>query len=140
MIHETYAVAANDYKQAGAVSSAIKKHVKAINVEPDLIRRISIACYEAEINMIIHSDGGEIDYTQDDDWIRITFSDVGPGIPDITQAMTPGWSTADETAQAMGFGAGLGLTNIQKNADTFELDSTGSGTCLKLGFRLKGAS
>lgn len=140
MIRETYTIGRHDYKQAGAVSSAIKKKAKALSLDPDIIRRISIACYEAEINVIIHSLGGEAVYEQDDAMIRIVFRDIGPGIPDLEKAMTPGWSTADVVAQSMGFGAGLGLVNIKKNSDDFELTSSGEGTVLKLGFKLKGDS
>lgn len=140
MIRETYSIARHDYKQAGAVSSAIKKKAKALSLDPDIIRRISIACYEAEINVIIHSLGGEVVYEQDETMIKITFRDIGPGIPDLEKAMTPGWSTADVVAQSMGFGAGLGLVNIKKNSDDFELTSSEEGTVLTLGFKLKGDS
>lgn len=139
MIQEIYPLEAKDYRLAGSISSAIKKKARLAQLEDALIRRISIACYEAEINMIIHSMGGSVTYTQDEEEIRIVFKDRGPGIQDIPLAMKPGYSTADVIAQSMGFGAGLGLSNIQKNADTFSLDSNEQGTTLSMSFKLKGS-
>lgn len=138
MIQEIFPLEAKDYRLAGSISSAIKKKVRLAELDDALIRRVSIACYEAEINMIIHSMGGSVTYSQDDEEIRIIFKDRGPGIQDIPQALKPGYSTADAIAQSMGFGAGLGLSNIQKNADTFSLESNETGTTLTMSFKLKG--
>ena len=128
-------VAALDYEKAGQVSSQIKKMVKEYGFDPITVRRIAVATYEAEINLIIHSHGGRITLTFDEPWVHLIVKDIGPGIPDLEKAMRPGWSTASKAAQAMGFGAGLGLTNIQKNSDTFHLTSDPSGTTLELGFK-----
>jgi len=138
MTTKSYDLKANDFTTAGAISSDIKKIAKSYDLPADLIRRIAIACYEAEINMIIHSLGGHIQLTVDDDWINIVFRDVGPGIDDLELAMTPGWTTASTDAQSMGFGAGMGLPNIKKNVDTFELLSSPKGTLLRIGFKRKG--
>jgi serine/threonine-protein kinase RsbT len=137
-MNKTYSIEAHDFELAGTVSSDIKKLIKNIETDSVLIKRISIACYEAEINMIIHSNGGNIRLDIDNDWIRLDFIDRGPGIMDIGLAMKPGFSTADVVAQAMGFGAGLGLCNIEKNADTFNIQSSPQGTNLKIAFKRKG--
>lgn len=131
----TFPIAANDYKNAGTVSSEIKKWAKRQNYDPAFIRRISIACYEAEINTVIHSKGGVAILDLDDHYINIIFQDFGPGIENIDLAMKEGWSSASEMAQAMGFGAGLGLPNIKKNVDKFNLESCCEGTRLTLGFK-----
>jgi anti-sigma regulatory factor (Ser/Thr protein kinase) len=128
-------VAALDFDKAGQVSSQIKKMVKEYGFDPVTVRRIAVATYEAEINLIIHSHGGRITLSYEAPWLYLIFKDIGPGIPDLEKAMQPGWSTASKTAQAMGFGAGLGLTNIQKNSDTFHLTSDPSGTTLEIGFK-----
>ena len=138
MILKTYTVIAKDFDHAGCVSSDIKRWAKSENLDADLIRRLAIACYEAEINMIIHSLGGTITLSLDDDDLKLIFQDSGPGIENIELAMKAGWSSANDVAQSMGFGAGLGLPNIHKNADTFKLESCCEGTKLTLGFKLKG--
>lgn len=134
MIHH-FDVAALDYEKAGQVSSQIKKLVKSYGFDPTTVRRIAVATYEAEINLIIHSHGGRITLNYEPPWVYLIIRDIGPGIPDLEKAMRPGWSTATKEAQAMGFGAGLGLTNIQKNSDTFRISSDPSGTTLELGFK-----
>jgi serine/threonine-protein kinase RsbT len=128
-------VAALDFEKAGQASSQIKKMVKEYGFDPTIVRRIAVATYEAEINLIIHSHGGRITLTYDPPWVYLIIRDIGPGIPDLQKAMQPGWSTASKSAQAMGFGAGLGLANIQKNSDTFRISSDPSGTTLELGFK-----
>lgn len=138
MIHKNFEVHANDFDQAGQISSLIKKWIKEQGLSSDLIRRIAIACYEAEMNMIIHSVGGHIFIDSDDQTLTITFLDQGPGIENIDLAMKAGWSTASTEAQSMGFGAGLGLVNIKKNADYFSLESSPQGTKLSIGFKLSG--
>lgn len=138
MTTKIYDLKANDFTAAGSISSDIKKIAKSYDLTPELIRRIAIACYEAEINMIIHSLGGHIQLSVDDQWITIVFRDTGPGIDDVELAMTPGWTTASTDAQSMGFGAGMGLPNIKKNVDTFELLSSPKGTLLRIGFKRKG--
>jgi len=136
----TYTIVPNDYQIAGSISSEIKKLIKNLEMDSALIKRLSIACYEAEINMIIHSKGGNIYLYVDNEWITLNFNDIGPGIKNISLAMEPGFSTADQVAQSMGFGAGLGLCNIKKNADMFSIQSSPQGTNLKIAFRRKGES
>ena len=140
MMIKTYDLKANDFTAAGAISSDIKKIAKSYGMTPEMMRRVAVSCYEAEINMIIHSHGGQIQLIVDDDWFNIVFRDTGPGIDDLELAMQPGWTTASTDAQSMGFGAGMGLPNIKKNVDTFELLSSPKGTLLRMGFRLKGES
>jgi len=134
---KVYDLKADDFTAAGSISSDIKKIAKGYGMSATTIRRIAVACYEAEINMIIHSLGGQIELSIDDDWFNVIFKDTGPGIEDIELAMKPGWSTADVIAQNMGFGAGLGLPNIKKNSDLFAINSDPQGTVLQLGFRRK---
>jgi anti-sigma regulatory factor (Ser/Thr protein kinase) len=139
-VDKRYTVAQGDYFNAGSASSDIKKILRSKQLDKDLIKRVSVAAYEAEINMVIHSLGGHIDFKWIDDAIYLQFLDIGPGIPDIALAMTPGYSTADETSRLNGFGAGMGLTNIQKSADEMTLISDPNGTVLKLLFYVKEAS
>lgn len=127
-----------DFVNAGNVSSEIKKMVKNLNVDTKTLRRIVVACYEAEINMVIHSNGGQIVYRLHDKGIlTLEFNDVGPGIDDIEKATTPGWSNASETARKYGFGAGMGLANIIRVSDDFNINTSKDGTSLKLHFNLK---
>lgn len=133
-----YELKANDFTTAGSISSDIKKTAKGYGLPPETIRRIAVACYEAEINMIIHSLGGQIELFIDDAWFTIICKDFGPGITDIAMAMKPGYSTATVDAQNMGFGAGLGLPNIKKNTDTFDIQSDPKGTILQLSFKREG--
>ncbi len=112
-----------DYIKTGKASSEIKLFLKKLGVNPEILRRIAVAGYEAEINVTAHSNGGKISAYIYQDYILILLEDEGPGIPDIEQAMTPGFSTADDLAREMGFGAGLGLPNIKKNCDAMYLRS-----------------
>ena len=131
----SYEIIKDDFANAGRVSSQIKKILKQLNFEPEVLRRMAIACYEAEINMIIHSYGGVITLKVDDK-VRLVFADKGPGIKDIALAMQPGYSTADEKARELGFGAGMGLPNIKKVSDEFDIESSEKGTILTLGFKV----
>lgn len=138
MINQRFIVERDDYANAGKVSSQIKQVCKQIGLPIPVIRRVAVASYEAEINMIIHAWGGTIDLQlQDNGFLILQFCDVGPGIPDLEKAMTPGWSTASEKAQQLGFGAGMGLVNIQRVTDTFEIKTSPAGTTLTLGFEVK---
>ena len=137
MFEQNYPVQKDDYANAGRVSSAIKSTLKQLELNPEVLRRIAVACYEAEINMIIHSNGGDILFEINDEGIlKITFKDVGPGIPDIEKALTPGWSTADDKAREFGFGAGMGLPNIKRVSDSFDIATSSQGTTLAIGFKL----
>ncbi len=137
LLHEDYIVERGDFKNAGKVSSTIKEKLKRIGIDAEILRRISIACGEAEINMLIHAWGGDISMdVSDDGTVRFVFKDPGPGIPDLDDAMTPGYSTASDDAREMGFGAGMGLPNIKKVSDSFDIASSPEGTTITLGFHL----
>lgn len=129
----SYEVEGGDLTQAGEASSKMKQTLKQLGFPPDVIRRASVCMYEGEINMVIHADGGTAVIDVDLDAITITLTDRGPGIPDIQQAMEPGWSTAGETARDLGFGAGMGLPNMKKYSDTMDVQSTvGVGTTVTM--------
>ena len=125
----TYQVDPDDITRAGEASSSLKRTLKQLGIPADIIRRISIVMYEGEINMVIHAHGGTITVTIGDEGVEMVLKDTGPGIPDIEKAMQAGWSTASEEVRAQGFGAGMGLPNMKKNADTFHIDTVlGVGT------------
>lgn len=133
-----FPIVREDYANAGLVSSRIKSTLKQLGVPPEVLRRIAVACYEAEINMIIHSHGGTILMEiQDDGTLRLHFNDCGPGIPDLEKALTPGWSTASEKAREFGFGAGMGLPNIKRVSDQFDIQTSVKGTQMCLGFHIQ---
>ena len=120
---------------AGDVSARIKQHMKRLGVPAAVMRRVSVCTYEAEINLVIHSDGGQIDFEIAEDRITVRAKDVGPGIPDIDKAMTEGWSTATNEVRNMGFGAGMGLPNMKRNAAGFDIVSAvGTGTDITMTF------
>jgi CBS domain-containing protein/anti-sigma regulatory factor (Ser/Thr protein kinase) len=128
-----YRIAAGDIFRAGEASSGMRKTLSRLGIQPQVIRRVAVATYEAEMNIVIFTDGGEIIAEVRPDCIRIEALDKGPGISDIEQAMQPGYSTAPTWVQEMGFGAGMGLPNIQACADEMRLDSkVGIGTHLEV--------
>ena len=136
-LHWTYDVDGSDFTRAGEASSNLKKKLRALGVSPDVIRRVSIALYEGEINMVIHADGGKIDVEMTPDRIEMVLRDTGKGIPDIEQAMQAGWSTAADEVRALGFGAGMGLPNMKKNTDEMKIESTvGVGTTVYMPVRI----
>ena len=138
MEHVGYDIEGGDYREAGAASRAIKAHLKAIGARSDAIRRAMIAAYEAEMNVVIHARRGRLEAAFDDQRIDVDVVDEGPGIPDVERALTPGWSTASPEARALGFGAGLGLPNIRRNADTFALQSeVDTGTTVRFSVLLR---
>ena len=137
IIEETYPVKADDMTCAGDVSARIKRHMKRLGIPSSIMRRVSVCTYEAEINLVIHSDGGQIDFEISEDRILVRARDVGPGIPDIDKAMTEGWSTASNEVRNMGFGAGMGLPNMKRNADEFAISSVvGKGTDISMIFHI----
>lgn len=134
-MRQTFTVKKDDYDNAGQVSSTIKRTLKQIGINAKLLRNIAIACYEAEINLVIHSNGGEVTFEVDDEGnVILQFDDVGPGIPDLELAMTPGWSTASTKARDFGFGAGMGLVNMKRVASDFQITSSSEGTHIKMTF------
>ena len=114
----------DNFDLAGVASTTIKKKLAEQGINPAILRRIAVICYEAEINVIIHSMGGYMDINVFEDRVRIYVSDEGPGIPDIEKAMEPGFTTANEKIRALGFGAGLGLSNMKRCADKFHIRSS----------------
>ncbi len=132
-MHLEYQVYEADFVNAGAASSAIKKTLKQLNVSPQIIKRVVVALYEAEVNAIAHAYGGTIYADIEPDKIIVKVVDTGPGIPDIDWAMQEGNSTASPEVRNMGFGAGMGLPNIQKNVDRLNVTSTvGVGTTVEM--------
>ncbi|MBZ4657706.1 MAG: anti-sigma regulatory factor, serine/threonineprotein kinase [Methermicoccus sp.] len=128
-----YEIQGGDFSTAGQASSEIKKLLKQFNIDPQIVRRIAIALFEAEVNVVAHAYKGIMKADIEPESIRVTVEDEGPGIEDIEKAMEEGFSTASEAVRQMGFGAGMGLPNIKKNVDEMILTSIpGSGTCLKM--------
>lgn len=132
-IYLTYEIVGKDFDKAGSGSTQIKKNLKRLGIRPDIIHRLAIASYEAEINSVIYSDGGVMAFRVTPDEICMKVKDRGPGIEDVELAMQPGWSGAADWVREMGFGAGMGIPNIRRNADKFELESIpGVGTTLSI--------
>ena len=132
-----YDIDAEDFTTAGEASSGVKKTLTRLGAEPDVIKRVAIAMYEAEINAVIHGGGGAADVEITPEKVTVVISDQGPGIPDLDKAMTPGWSTATNLVREMGFGAGMGLPNMKRNADDFDIQSElGKGTRISMRFNL----
>ncbi|MDD3170785.1 MAG: ATP-binding protein [Bacilli bacterium] len=123
-------------EQAGYISSFVKRLLVADNVSKIIVRRVSIATYEAEINVVIHSFGGTCDIEYTKDKLKMVFSDKGPGIKNIDAAMSEGFSTASLFARENGFGAGMGLPNIRKSCDEFDIKSSEEGTIVTIIFNL----
>lgn len=130
-----YHVTGQDFKQAGTSSSRLRRTLKRLGVRPEVVRRVAIASYEAEMNLVVFTEGGGIRARVQPINVFLEVEDSGPGIADIQKALQPGYSTASERVRELGFGAGMGLTNIQKSADGFEIQSEpGRGTLLKIAF------
>ncbi len=124
-----------DFEKAGQASSAIKKALKDRGVDPSIVRRVAIACYELELNQVIHSLGGTITFVLEPGRIEVRAEDRGPGIKNLEDALREGYSTADEWIRSLGFGAGMGLPNARRSADEFSIDSApGRGTNVRVGF------
>ena len=117
-------IASGDFTQAGLASSRIKKVLKQLQIDPKIIKRIVVAIYEAEVNVVAHSLGGNLKAEINGNHIEVWVKDNGPGIEDIERAMQTGFSTATKKVCEMGFGAGMGLPNIKKNSDELKIDSS----------------
>lgn len=125
----TFDVSGENFTSAGEASVQTKKNLRMLGFAPDVVRRVAIAMYEGEINMVIHAGGGVATVTVFPDKIEIILEDNGPGIADVDLAMKEGFSTAPENIRSLGFGAGMGLPNMKKNTDTMVIDSKfGVGT------------
>ena len=116
-----YHVSADDFTRAGEASSDVKGKLKQLGISPEAVRKVAIAMYEGEINMVIHANGGEITVEITPEKVRMVLDDVGPGIPDIELAMQAGYSTAPDEVRNLGFGAGMGLPNMKKYTDDMEI-------------------
>ena len=125
-IRLTYEISPDDFTRAGEASSSVKNKLKKMGLDSNTIRKVSIAMYEGEINMVIHADGGTITVEISSEKIRMILADTGPGIADIDKAMENGYSTAPEEVRSLGFGAGMGLPNMKKYTDSVETDKLGN--------------
>ena len=132
-MHFEYNVEGGDFTNAGTTSSKVKKMMKQLGVDPAIVKRTVVALYEAEVNIVAHAYRGVISVDLDEERIRIVLDDEGPGIPDIGKAMQKGYSTASPAVREMGFGAGMGLPNMQSNMDELKVDSVvGKGTRVEM--------
>lgn len=123
----------DNFTSAGQASVQVKKNLRRLGISPEIIRRVSIAMYEGEINMVIHAGGGTADVNVVEDSIEIILCDKGPGIKDIDQAMQEGFSTASDTIRSLGFGAGMGLPNMKRYTDYMDIQSVvGEGTTITM--------
>lgn len=139
-LSQRYEIDSSDFSRAGQVSTRIKELLQEIGIDSTIIRRAAIATYEAEMNVVMYAERAELNLTVSTEKIRIRIQDEGQGINDIEQAMQVGFSTATHEMREMGFGAGMGLPNIKKNADKFNLSSIpGEGTSLEIIFCLNSA-
>jgi serine/threonine-protein kinase RsbT len=130
-LESTYTVLGRDFSNAGRVSTQIKDTLKRLGVHPAVVRRIAIVSYEAEMNLVMYATRGKLLLNVSSEDITLNVNDEGPGIPDINLAMQEGFSTATPEMREMGFGAGMGLPNIKRNADEFSISSEiGRGTRL----------
>ena len=135
-LHFHYDVDGNNFTSAGEASVQVKRMLRQMGYHPDLIRRISVAMYEGEINMVIHAKGGDADVYVTPDCITVILKDVGPGIKDVNLAMQEGFSTAPDNIRSLGFGAGMGLPNMKRYSDELKIDSVvGVGTTIEMKFR-----
>ncbi len=128
----------SDFTSAGQASADVKKNLRQLGLSPEIIRRVSIAMYEGEINMVIHAGGGEAFVTVSESDVTILLSDKGPGIKDIDKAMQEGYSTATDNVRSLGFGAGMGLPNMKRYTDFMEIKSVvGEGTDITMRVDIK---
>ncbi len=128
-----YEVPGDDFTRAGEASSDVKHKLKKIGFDSEAIRRVAIAMYEGEINMVIHANGGEAIIDIDPDKVVIILKDTGPGIEDVEKAMQAGFSTAPDNIRSLGFGAGMGLPNMERYSDEMKIESTvGVGTTVTM--------
>jgi serine/threonine-protein kinase RsbT len=133
MVRLKYEIEGGNFNRAGNASSQVKKVLKQLNIDQRLIKKIVVALYEAEVNIVAHAFEGWMEIEISPEKIDMILQDKGPGIPDIGKAMTEGFSTASQKVREMGFGAGMGLPNIKRNTDLLEINTTvGVGTTLKM--------
>jgi len=136
-MHLEFSVERGDFTKAGEASSQIKRTLKKLNIPSKVIKKVVVALFEAEVNVIAHSYGGNITCIIEPKYIKITVTDTGPGIPDLKLAMTEGYSTATQEIQELGYGAGMGLSNIKKNSDDLDIyTEAGDHTEIIMGFKI----
>jgi serine/threonine-protein kinase RsbT len=139
LAHHEFPILGRAYFLGGRASTSVKRVLTEAGVDEEVIQRISVACYEAEMNVVLHARAGYVSVDLYPDRVVVGVTDQGPGIEDIALAMTPGWSSASEEARALGFGAGMGLPNIKNQTDEMAISSTpGEGVTLQLTFRRTG--
>jgi serine/threonine-protein kinase RsbT len=133
MMKFEFHIEGGDFMKAGLASSEVKKVLKQLNIPPEIIKRIAVAMYEAEVNIVAHAHHGKMIVVISPEKVFLSFEDKGPGIVNIDQAMQEGFSTASESVRQMGFGAGMGLPNMKKNVDEMKVSSiVGKGTIVEL--------
>ena len=136
LFHKSFSIKGGDFTNAGEASVKVKNILKEVGFDPEAIRRVAIASYEAEMNVVMYGEGGVMDFTVEKNEVHLVIKDEGPGIPDIELSMQEGFSTATDEMREMGFGAGMGLPNIKKNSDEFAIESEiHRGTELKMTIR-----
>lgn len=134
-----YDVDGENFTSAGEASVQVKTKLRQLGFDAEIIRRVSIAMYEGEINMVVHARGGRADVSVEPDCVTIVLTDEGPGIPDIPLAMQEGYSTAPDNIRALGFGAGMGLPNMKRYTDDLDIQSeVGKGTVVTMRVRVPG--
>ncbi|MFV0411723.1 MAG: ATP-binding protein [Oscillospiraceae bacterium] len=132
-IHLSYDVPGDDFTRAGEASADLKARLKKLGLSPELVRKVAISLYEGEINLAIHAGGGHIEVEVGPECVDMVITDEGPGIADVGLAMQEGWSTAPDEVRSLGFGAGMGLPNMKKYSDEFDIQSAvGVGTTVRM--------
>jgi serine/threonine-protein kinase RsbT len=135
LVHQEFPILGRAYFLGGRASTSVKRVLEEASVEAEVVQRVAVACYEAEMNVVLHARAGHLALDLYPDRVEVGVFDRGPGIDDLDLAMTPGWSSATEEARSLGFGAGMGLPNIKKQSDTMEIKSEpGVGVELRLVF------
>jgi len=138
-LHLHYDVEGNDFIAVGEASGQVKRALRQLGIDFEVIRRCAICMYEGEINMVVHADGGTADVVVEKDKVTIVLEDRGPGISDMEMAMKEGYSTASQDVRELGFGAGMGLPNMKKYSDSLEIDSVvGKGTKVTMVIHIPG--
>jgi len=138
LYREAFKVEKGNFATAGNASRDMKRSLKQMGIDPVIVREVSIASYELELNLVIHSLGGELSLEFYPDSLRLVCADVGPGIPDISLAMKEGYSTASADVRSLGFGAGMGLPNVKRHSHEFSIESAvGAGTTIEAKYFLK---
>ena len=141
LLSRSFVVRGRDFEKAGEASTDIKSLLKDLQIDPAVIRRAVVVAFEAEMNVVMYADEGTVSFVLTDEDIGIEVADRGPGIPDLEMALQEGWSTATDEMREMGFGFGMGLPNIRRNSDSFEVESrVGEGTVISSRINLDGVA